>query len=139
MQNLADPPKDPPVDETIQLRGSDPKDLVKINKLLEELRAKEKPSATPQITPPPDPQKNADTEELNKYRELERQNILTELPKELQEEYKEKTLKEVRTINKAYSSFMKKDVGQTPPSPDAPTEKEKVFGWNVITQKNEEH
>jgi len=129
---------DPPADPTIQLRGSDPKQLEKIYSILEEIKAKEKPSA-PITTPPPEPQKTADTEELNKYRELERQNILKELPKELQEEYKEQALKDVKLINKAYSSFIKKDVGQTPPSPDAPTEKKLVYGWNVLTQKNEEH
>ena len=132
---------DPPEDPTIQLRGSDPKQLEKIYSILEELKAKEKPSASSNTTtiPTPDPTKTADTEELNKYRELERQNILKELPKELQEEYKEKALKDVKLINKAYSSFIKKDVGQTPPSPDAPTEKKLVYGWNVLTQKNEEH
>lgn len=135
MQNLADPPPTNPPQDTIQLRGSDPKHIEKIYTMLEDMKAKEKPSVS---TPPPTT-KNADTEELNKYRELERQSILKELPKDIQEEFKEKTLKEVKDIDKVYRSYIKKDVGQTPPSTDAQPEKEKVFGWNPITQRNEEH
>lgn len=122
---------DPPEEPTIQLRGSDPKHIAKIYSMLEDMKVKE-----PTQTPPP-PVKSVDSEELEKYRELERQNILKELPKDIQEEFKEKSLDQVKIINKAYQSFAKKDVGQTPPSTDATPQTEDTYGWNPLKGKNE--
>lgn len=136
MQNVVDPPTDP--DSTIQLRGSDPKHIEKIYSMLEDIKQKEVTESAA-ATQTPMPIKSADTEELTKYRELERLSILKELPKDIQEEFSEKTLKQVKDIDKVYRSFIKKDVGQTPPSTGAPAEKEKVYGWNPLTFRNEEH
>jgi hypothetical protein len=99
--------------------------------MLEDLNNKPKPSVTPTPTTT-----DADTEELNKYRELERQAILKELPKDIQEEFKEKTLKEVKDIDKVYRSYIKKDVGQTPPTTSTQPEKTEGPRWDPIKQKN---
>ncbi len=88
-------------------------------------------ATTPPVTGPSD-----DQMELEKYRENERLTLLKELPTDLQEKYKEKSLKEVTTVSKVHKSLSKKDVGvQTPPPSDESSDKK--FQWNVLTGKNE--
>jgi coenzyme F420-reducing hydrogenase gamma subunit len=117
----------------IQMRGSPPEDEEKIKSLVahffkEENEKLKKPADQP-VT-----DKTAEIEELEKYRESERQTILQEFPKELQEEYKEKNLKEVKQLMKVYKSIEKRNVGQEPPiTSEAP---ERPHSWCYKCRKN---
>ena len=122
--------------ENLALRGASKEDIARIEKLISEGKSST-PSTPPPVVVEPSVEKD-DLEELKKYRETERQALLTKLPKKVIKEFKleKESLKRVKEISNLTQALKKRDVGIDTPTTDTTT-KEKKFQWNPDTLKNE--
>ena len=125
--------------EDIALRGASKEDIARIEKLISE--GNSPPPSSGSTVPPPEPSiAKGELEELEKYRENERQTLLKKLPKKVIKEFKlnEESLAKVKEISTLTQVLRKRSVGIDTPPTDT-TIKEKKFQWNPLTSKNEMH